>query len=429
MRRSVQNVLKNYISNFELTKSKNDHRRKDKAHARTQSIMILDEISLLDDNYSASITKSERLLHDYPVAPNHVPIVQILQRDNVKEFFHVASLISTIGGRDPARQAYSYPKIKSMFANLNFGDIARFRPEDSEDFFNKHPLSYFLTQNFICILRENQCACARCGILIDCPMFGAIGFESDHVEENYRVNEDSERALSLDSHVSCIETALSEASKTQLTCGFCHYRNKYCIMSDFPKELMRKYDPTSPQAVSLFLDSTEGKNLLNDFERAWQMPGNSKEMSFKALQKMVNKVGIALEDVAYFSKSKWGQPTMERRKYHLCRVYQNIITRKTGGCLLCGLSFSSLTVIQLYGVDFHHVLESKKECDPTKCAWKSPKFTSMELRKTCALCKKCHSMVTYSNSAKARFTKKFTELGYSVNDVTGNIVCGNAGDV
>ena len=53
----------------------------------------------------------------------------------------------------------------------------------------------------------------------------------------------------------------------------------------------------------------------------------------------------------------------------------------------------------------------------------------MELRKTCALCKKCHSMVTYSNSAKARFTKKFTELGYSVNDVTGDIVCGNAGDV
>jgi hypothetical protein len=48
---------------------------------------------------------------------------------------------------------------------------------------------------------------------------------------------------------------------------------------------------------------------------------------------------------------------------------------------------------------------------------------------TCALCKKCHSMVTYSNSAKARFTKKFTELGYSVNDVTGDIVCGNAGDV
>ena len=200
-------------------------------------------------------------------------------------------------------------------------------------------------------------------------------------------------------------------------------------MSDFPKDLMRKYDPTSPQAVSLYLDSTEGKNLLNDFERAWQMPGNSKEMSFEALQTMANKVGVALEDVAYFSKSKWGQPTMERRPYHLCRVYQNIITRKTGGCLLCGLSFSSLTVIQLYGVDFHHVLESKKGCEPSKCALKSPKLASMELRKTCALCKKCHAMVTHSNSAKARFTKKFRELGYSVNNVSGDIVCGNAGDV
>ena len=43
--------------------------------------------------------------------------------------------------------------------------------------------------------------------------------------------------------------------------------------------------------------------------------------------------------------------------------------------------------------------------------------------------KKCHAMVTHSNSAKARFTKKFTELGYSVNNVTGDIVCSNAGDV
>jgi hypothetical protein len=43
------------------------------------------------------------------------------------------------------------------------------------------------------------------------------------------VLEDSEKALSLDCGVKCIGTALIEASKTQLTCGFCHYRNKYCI--------------------------------------------------------------------------------------------------------------------------------------------------------------------------------------------------------
>jgi hypothetical protein len=37
------------------------------------------------------------------------------------------------------------------------------------------------------------------------------------------VLEDSEKALSLDCGVKCIGTALIEASKTQLTCGFCHY--------------------------------------------------------------------------------------------------------------------------------------------------------------------------------------------------------------
>ena len=101
-----------------------------------------------------------------------------------------------------------------MFSNQGFGDIARFRPEDSEDYFNKHCLSHFLTLHFIYILREKQCACARCGILIDSPMYGAIGFESDHVEENYRELEVSEKALSLDCDVTCIGTALIEASKT-----------------------------------------------------------------------------------------------------------------------------------------------------------------------------------------------------------------------
>ena len=65
---------------------------------------------------------------------------------------HVALLISTIGATDSERQAYSYPKIKSMFSNQGFGDIARFRPEDSEDYFNKNHLSHFLTNQFIYIL-------------------------------------------------------------------------------------------------------------------------------------------------------------------------------------------------------------------------------------------------------------------------------------
>ena len=104
-------------------------------------------------------------------------------------------------------------------------------------------------------------------------MFGAIGYDSDHVEENYHEEgADSNKECQLGMNVTNILKALSETPKTQIVCGFCHRKIKYCIIANLPKELSRKYDPISPQAVSLYLDSSEGKNLTYDFERAWQSP-------------------------------------------------------------------------------------------------------------------------------------------------------------
>jgi hypothetical protein len=116
----------------------------------------LEEISVFDDKYDAAIIDGERLLQVHPVKVNHVPIAQILRRDNVKILAYNLWYILMLGSSDPVRQCLTYLEIKAIFSNLGFGDINRFYPEDSEEFFNKNNVTNFLTMHFIYILRESQ---------------------------------------------------------------------------------------------------------------------------------------------------------------------------------------------------------------------------------------------------------------------------------
>jgi hypothetical protein len=72
------------------------------------------------------------------------------------------------------------------------------------------------------------------------------------------------------------------------------------------------------------------------------------------------------------------------------------------------------------GIDFHHIMEAKISCGPTKC--KSPHDATVELRKTCTLCRLCHAKVTHSNSSLSKFMTRFEELGYKVDKSTGYVV-------
>ena len=91
-------------------------------------------------------------------------------------------------------------------------------------------------------------------------MFGAIGYNCDHVEENYRPNADSEKRLGI-ADAKTIYDGLNESVKTQLTCGFCHQRVKYSIVKELPVVLTRKYDAIPARAVSVYLDSAEGISM------------------------------------------------------------------------------------------------------------------------------------------------------------------------
>ena len=75
------------------------------------------------------------------------------------------------------------------------------------------------------------------------------------------------------------------------------------------------------------------------------------------------------------------------------------------------------------GVDFHHIMEAKKEREPGLLVHGSPSRAAKELRKTCALCRGCHAKVTHSQSSASKFMTLFNdEFGYNVDNATGNVI-------
>ena len=74
------------------------------------------------------------------------------------------------------------------------------------------------------------------------------------------------------------------------------------------------------------------------------------------------------------------------------------------------------------GVDFHHIMESKKSYEPSRCAARSPREAMLELRKTRPQCKLCHAKVTHPNFSLTKFLSHFNDLGYKINETTGYVV-------
>jgi hypothetical protein len=384
-----------------------------------------------ESKYSSAIAYAEILIQkpEFQVHKNHVPIAAILKQDDVKDLIFLATKISQLGPNDTDRQVITIQSVINSFDGLNFGSISRFNPDDFECIdTSSHAVKEFMLKNIIYLLKEKQCACARCGMEIEDRMFGAIGYECDHVEENYRENDQSMKLFKIaDAFRKEVDVAINEVTKTQLTCGTCHLRVKYSISKDLPQTLLREYPVIHPRAVTVYLDSDEGINMLDDFSKAW---GADKilTLTWQDLQVMMSKFALALEDVAYITEGVWNDGRWEgdreeERQYYVCRIFMNVITCKLGGCLFCKISFSNLLPIQLMGIDFHHIMEAKKKHEPSELAKGSPWRAAQELRKTCALCRGCHAKVTHCKSSASKLMTLFNdEFGYNVDNATGYVI-------
>ena len=294
-----------------------------------------------ESKYSSAIAYAEILTQkpEFQVHKNHVPIAAILKQDNVKDLIFTATKISQLAPRDKAdREFITIQSVIDLFDRLCFGSTSRFNPDDFECIdTSSHAVKQFMLKNIIYLLKEKQCACARCGMEIEDRKFGAIGYECDHVEENYRENDQSMKLFNIaQAFEKEVHVAINEVTKTQLTCGTCHLRVKYSISKDLPQTLLREYPAIHPRAVTVYLDSDEGQNMLKDFSTAY-VSDYLLTLTWQGLQSMTSKFGIALEDVAYITEGVWNDGRWNtkydskkkvERQFRVSRIFMNAIARK-----------------------------------------------------------------------------------------------------
>jgi hypothetical protein len=180
------------------------------------------EKALFDAEYSAAVERAREMDNTYVVGSNHVPLVRILSDPKFKAVMKVIWRISQLGINSKDRKALTYERITHLFIAFGHGDIKRFRPSDSEDKFNNSKLSDYLTDTTVYLIRSKQIACARCNIVSLDEQFGAFGFESDHVDENFRKKgEEKEKGFIVrTSKQPCLLRLLNEVAKTQVRCVF-----------------------------------------------------------------------------------------------------------------------------------------------------------------------------------------------------------------
>jgi uncharacterized protein YcbX len=79
-----------------------------------------------------------------------------------------------------------------------------------------------LAETTVFLIQSKQIACARCNLVSLDERLGAFGFESDHVDENFRKKgEEKEKEFDVNaSRHSSILKILNEVAKTQVRCVF-----------------------------------------------------------------------------------------------------------------------------------------------------------------------------------------------------------------
>lgn len=88
------------------------------------------------------------------------------------------------------RKGLTHEKVKGLISALGYGDINR-----CEDFYDKDKLSKFMASTIIFLILEKQNSCARCNVVSIDKRYGAFGFESDLVDENFRKKDEETRKL------------------------------------------------------------------------------------------------------------------------------------------------------------------------------------------------------------------------------------------
>ncbi len=72
-------------------------------------------------------------------------------------------------------------------------------------------------------------------------------------------------------------------------------------------------------------------------------------------------------------------------------------------------------------MEAHHIVESKKGCDPSNLAKREYDYMEDELKKCISLCRLCHQSVTHIEEYDLQINEKMRKMGYYVNMKSGEI--------
>ena len=171
--------------------------------------------------YAELISKAE----DVPSSHSgHTRIADILDCDKMKSLICLIFQILSSHTRSKIRKQCTLEHVVKMFRAVDI-DIYDFR-DDIDEKFEKYELGVFLKMMLVYTIRKKQGACACCGREVEDFLFGAIGFESNHWEDDKDINGDTEGSKCFDicagNFGRSLMDILFELAKTRLECWVCH---------------------------------------------------------------------------------------------------------------------------------------------------------------------------------------------------------------
>ena len=374
------------------------------------------------------IAEAEKVPSDHEA---HTPISDILKDCRISALAWNIFQWTSLHTRDKRRDKLSFQFIVNCFGAVGV-DLFKFRP-DLADVFEKWELSCFLHMAFIYTVRNKQGACAKCGMLILDHLFGAVGYESNHyADDNAESDEERTKSFCICSSEKgrSFVSILFECPKTRLECWKCHNHFGPNLYDSLPNECFGVYI-YAPRPYHVVQSSFDCKKLYETFRGLIgdQVTTYSYEYIVQQIIDSDNTFFVDHRDCLLFDKDTWNRiQDKSSRNTLLKRAYLQAEKRLAGGCFMCLNDFANGPLRQLGGLDGHHVDESNKSFDPSKGVHHSLEIARSEHSKCFPLCKRCHLLITHTESDNQEFQAKMSSFGYDI-DENGQIYTHKSGPV
>eukprot|EP00984_Skeletonema_dohrnii_P012939 scaffold5303_cov97-Skeletonema_dohrnii-CCMP3373.AAC.1 len=360
-----------------------------------------------------------------PNSGDHVPIYDILQKTNIRKI--IREVMAVCKRNDNALIFDRLGTIIQFFSknDIDIRDFCHNLQERYDADIKDSGVSLFLKRMLLYTIRNEQGCCGKCGQTIEDVIYGAVGYESNHVSDD-NATSDEERIKCFNASITAFHgdpvDALFELCKTRLECWRCHNHYGACAYDELPDTCEKTYDFDLVPCFAAQQDDKCKKVLACIKELLLDVA----TLTFNNVcTTFENNTDFRYKDCFLFNKECWTCADKSTRNILLRRVYLQVEKRMCGGCLQCGEKFCNLPLRELGGIDLHHVIEKKKSFNPSDGADKPFDVSLKENRKLVPLCKKCHLYVHHKPGENDKFMAKLeSKYGVDIDQSSGEISAG-----